>query len=44
MCLLGEPVLGSDVSGSKILDPGRVGSGQSSMVWIWIWKISPKNI
>jgi len=22
----------------------HVGSGQPSMVWIWIWKISPKNI
>jgi len=42
----------SDGSGSKIFDPGRVGSGQffvalvgsgqPLMVWVWIWKISPK--
>jgi len=29
----------SDGSGSIILDPG-----QPSMVWVWIWKSSPKNI
>jgi len=22
----------------------RVGSGQPSMVWVWVWKISPKNV
>jgi len=22
----------------------RVGSGQPFMVWVWIWKISPKNV
>jgi len=33
----------SDGSGSKIFDPGRVGSGQSFMVWVWICKIFPKN-
>jgi len=22
---------------------GRIGLGQPSMVWVWIWKISPKN-
>jgi len=31
----------SDGSGSKIFDPT---SGQPSMVWVWIWKISPKNV
>jgi len=42
----------SDGSGSKFFDPGRVnflwlyqvGSGQPFMVWVRIWKISPKNI
>jgi len=39
----------SDGSGSKIFDPCRVnflwlGSGQPFMVWVRIWKISPKNI
>jgi len=43
-----------DRSGSKIFDPaqvrsifcglGQVGSGQPSMVWVWVAKISPKNI
>jgi len=28
--------------GQKILT--RVRSGQSFMVWVWIWKISPKNV
>jgi len=23
---------------------GRVGSSQPFMVWVWIWKISPKNV
>jgi len=42
-----------DRSGSKSFYPGRVGSifcclgwvrpGQLSLVWVWIWKISPKN-
>jgi len=27
--------------GQKLLT--RVGSGQLSLVWVWIWKISPKN-
>jgi len=39
----------SDGSGSKIFDPGQVnflwlGSGLPFMVWVWIWKISSKNI
>jgi len=44
----------SDGYGSKIFDPGWfgsnfccsgwVGSGQPSLIWVWIWKISPKNI
>jgi len=43
----------SDGSSSEIFDPGQVrsifccsgwvGSGQPSLVWFWIWKISPKN-
>jgi len=33
----------SDGSGSKIFDLGRVGLGQPSLVWVWVWKISPKN-
>jgi len=28
--------------GQKLLT--RVGSGQPFMVWVWIWKISPKNV
>jgi len=50
----GKLVLGSDGSGSKIFDPGRVGSifcglgqvgsGQPFMVWARIRKISPKNV
>jgi len=31
----------SDGSGSKIFDPTL---GQPSMVWVWIWKISPKKM
>jgi len=31
----------SDESGSKIFWPG---SGQQFMAWVWIWKISPKNV
>jgi len=32
-----------------VKDPGQffnalVGSGQPSLVWVWIWKISPKNV
>jgi len=44
----------SDGSRSKIFDLGRVGSifcgsgwvglGQTYMVWVWIWKMSPKNV
>jgi len=44
----------SDGSGSNFFDPGRVGSifcgsgrvesGQPFMVWVRIWKISPKNV
>jgi len=34
----------SDGSGSKFFDPGRVGSSQPFMVWVRIWKISPKNV
>jgi len=44
----------SDGSRSKFFDPGQVGSifcgsgwvglGQPFMVWVWIWKISPKNV
>jgi len=44
----------SDGSRSKIFDPGQVGSifcgsgwvrsGQPFMVWVWIWKISPKKV
>jgi len=39
----------SDGSRSKIFDPGQVnflwlGSGQPFMVWVWIWKISPKDV
>jgi len=49
---LGIVITCSDGSGSKIFDPGRVNflwlglgrSGQPSMVWVWVWKISPKNI
>jgi len=22
----------------------QFGSGQQSMVWVWVWKISPKNV
>jgi len=43
----------NDGFGSKMFDTGRVGSilccsdwvgsGQTSLVWVWIWKISPKN-
>jgi len=25
------------------MGPGRVGLGQPSLVWFWVWKISPKN-
>jgi len=32
----------SDGSRSKFLT--RVGSDQPSTVWVWFWKISPKNI
>jgi len=39
-----EKVVSSDGSRSKIFDPGWVGSGQPSMVWVWILKISPKNV
>jgi len=40
---------GSNGSGSKNFDPGWVGSifcgsGQPSMVWVWVWKISTKNV
>jgi len=36
-------------SGSKFFDLGQVGSifcglSQQSMVWIWVWKISTKNV
>jgi len=35
----------SDGSGSKIwFFVARVRSGHSSMVWVWVWKISPKNV
>jgi len=34
----------SDGSGSKIFDLGQVRSDKPSMVWVWIWKISPKNV
>jgi len=44
----------SDGSGSKIFDSGQVrsnfcclsqvGSDQPSLVWVWIWKISSKNV
>jgi len=34
----------SDGSGSKIFDLGRVGSDQPPLVWVWVWKISPKNV
>jgi len=44
----------SDGSGSKIFDPGWIGSifcgsgwvgwGQTFIVWVWILKISPKNV
>jgi len=39
----------SDGPGSKIFDQGRVnflwlGLGQPFMVWVWIWKIPPKNV
>jgi len=44
----------SDGSRSKNFDPGQVESnfccsgrvrlGQPSLVWEWIWKISPKNV
>jgi len=44
----------SDGSGSKFFDPGWVNflwlglgwvrSGQPSMIWVWVWKIPPKNI
>jgi len=27
----------------KIFYPGWVRSGQPSLVWVWVWKISPKN-
>jgi len=30
--------------GQKFFDPGRVRSGQPFMVWVWIWKISAKNL
>jgi len=40
--LLSSSVWSSDGSGSKFFDPGRVGSGQPFMVWVWIWEISPK--
>jgi len=45
---------GSDGSGSKIFDTGwvglgqffiaHVGLGQLSLVRVWVWKISPKNL
>jgi len=43
------PVDTSDGSGSKNFDPGRVnflwlGLGQPFIIWVWIWKISPKNV
>jgi len=34
----------SDWYGSKIFDLGWLGSGQLSMVWVWVRKISPKNV
>jgi len=37
--------LGSDGSASKTFGSifvARVGS--ASMVWVWVWKISPKNL
>jgi len=47
-------LLHSDGFGSKIFDLGRVGSiycgsgwvgsGQPYKVWVWIWKISPRNV
>jgi len=33
-----------DGSGSKIFDPGQVGSGQGQPSMVWVWKISPKNV
>jgi len=38
----------SDGSGSEIFDLGRVnffcsGWGHPTLVWFWVWKISPKN-
>jgi len=45
-------VADSDGSGSKFFELGQVGSiiagrvrlGQPFMVWVWIWKISSKNV
>jgi len=34
----------SDGSRSKIFDPDWVELGQPSMVRVWVWKISPKDI
>jgi len=34
----------SDGPGSKFFYPDRVGSGQPSMPWAWVRKISPKNV
>jgi len=36
----------SDGSRSKFFDPAQVNflSGQLFIVWVWIWKISPKNV
>jgi len=31
-------------AGSDQFFVARVGSGQLFMVWVWIWKISPKNV
>jgi len=39
---------GSDGFGSEMVDLGWVdvlllGLGQQSLIWVWVWKISPKN-
>jgi len=39
-----HPLLSSDGSRYKILDPGQVRSCQPFLVWVWIRKISPKNV
>jgi len=36
--------LSSDGSMLEGFGQGRVGWGRPSMVWVWIWKISPKNV